>query len=694
MTSPHWGNVADVEDRADTGPEPGGGRADLEAEIRALLERWHGPALGRFTSATDPRPHPIDGRLAVTASRLTTVLGPSVSRVVVLADPSSAAIDGSTDDPSEAFDPCPWEASTRAGRWSPDGSTLAFTTDRQLRGVHQVAWIRMRDDIADVGECVDGPALPGTVESLAWSPSGSALLAVVAGHGAEQAGAMASGRVPLPPDRRVAPPSADVRSFDGSPPEHEWRRAWVIDVGTGTARCVAPDGPCVWEAAWAGDGAIVAIVSDRPEEDAWYGARCSIVDLATGAETVVVTSERQLGVPVGWPDGQTVACIEAPCSDRTLVAGRVVVRGADGVVRRLTLGLDATHLHVTASGRLLVSGLVGMDTRVVEVDVVTLASSVRFETADTVGPRQPESWPTASGGLAMAVESWDRAPSVIEVAAAGTETVRWSGAHEGTAAVRAELGDMEHVTWRAPDGWAIDGLLVRPAGDGPHPLVLYPHGGPVAAWRRRFLGGYALVPVLLARGWAVFMPNPRGSAGYGWDFADAVHGDMGGLDTDDLLSGVDHLVATGVADGARLVVTGGSYAGYMTCWLVTQTDRFRAAAAAAPVTNWISQHFQSNIPQWGMRFLPDTDRFPVGGHVDRSPVFLADRVRTPTWLSAGAHDRCCPPTQCLEFHEALRAHGVPTDLVIYPDEAHNVPTGEQMIDYVARIVEWFERWCA
>ncbi|MEZ5220603.1 MAG: prolyl oligopeptidase family serine peptidase [Ilumatobacteraceae bacterium] len=112
------------------------------------------------------------------------------------------------------------------------------------------------------------------------------------------------------------------------------------------------------------------------------------------------------------------------------------------------------------------------------------------------------------------------------------------------------------------------------------------------------------------------------------------------------------------------------------------------------MTNWISQHFQSNIPQWGMRFLPDTDRFPAGGHVDRSPVFLADCVSTPTWLSAGAHDRCCPPTQCLEFHEALRAVGVPTDLVIYPDEAHNVPTGEQMIDYVARIVDWFERWGA
>ncbi len=140
-------------------------------------------------------------------------------------------------------------------------------------------------------------------------------------------------------------------------------------------------------------------------------------------------------------------------------------------------------------------------------------------------------------------------------------------------------------------------------------------------------------------------------------------------------------------------MTGGSYAGYMTCWLVTRTDRFRAAAASAPVTNWISQHFQSNIPEWGRRFLPDTDRFPAGGYVDRSPVFAAAAVTTPTWLSAGAHDRCCPPTQCVEFHEALRAADVPTDLVIYPDDAHNIPTGDRQVDHVARVVEWIERWC-
>jgi dipeptidyl aminopeptidase/acylaminoacyl peptidase len=662
-------------------------RGAIEAEVRELLQRWHGPALGRIVGATDPRPHPTPGdrRVAFTGTRWSTPVGPSVSRVVIVDEAGG-----------EPVDPVTWDGATRSARWSPDGSLLAFTSDSRLAGVHQLAWIaaaRTGDPTdAPAGDPVQGPALPGSVESLSWSPSGHRLVAVVAGHGAEQAGAMASGRVPVPPERRTTPPDAEVRSFDGAPPIDEWRRAWVIDPTSGGAVCIAPDGPCVWEVSWAGDESLVAIVSDRPEEDAWYGARCSLIDVATGAETVLVTSDRQLGLPVGWPDGRWVACIEAPCSDRTLVAGRVVlVDCTTGRVDRVALDLDATHLLVLPDGRLQVSGLVGTGSRVVAFDPHTHEVVERWHTSDAVGPRQPEAWPTGTGGLVAALDSWDRAPAVVEIDADGGETVRWSGAHEGTAAVRAALGPMQHVRWHAPDGWEIEGLLVAPDGPAPHPLVLYPHGGPVASWRPRFAGGYALVPTLLARGHAVFMPNPRGSAGYGWAFADAVHGDMGGLDTGDLLSGIDHLVSIGVADPEQLTVTGGSYAGYMTCWLVTQTDRFRAAAASAPVTNWISQHFQSNIPQWGMRFLPDTDRFPMGGHVERSPVFLADRVRTPTWLSAGAHDRCCPPTQCLEFHEALRMHGVPTELVIYPDDAHNVPTGDRLVDWVARVVEWLER---
>ena len=652
--------------------------AGSAALVEALLEQWQGPALGTITALSDPRPNPVNGLVAATGSWWPTPFGPARARVVTVDSAGQLSAVG------------PEECGSRFPRWSPDGGTLAFTTDRAQKGIHQLAHVA----IADVTTVVNGPEVPGSIEVLAWSPSGDRLLAVVAGYGAENAGAMASGRVPVrTADERTGSAPA-VRSFPGSQPHDEWRRLWLLTPG-GAARCLTPDGPNVWEAAWCGPDLVVAIVSDRPEEDAWYSARCSILDARTGAEIrTLCTSERQLGVPTGSPDGRWAAVIEAPCSDRTLVCGRVRLFDTTvGDESRPALGSDVTHVHALDGDRMLVAGLSGMSTRIVEYSVGRAESREVVTTDLNVGPREPVCWPTPDGGVVFAAESWLRPSHLVEVGPGGGLTCRWSGAHEGTEAVSDGVRDIEVVRWTAPDGWEIEGLLAVPASDGPHPLVMYPHGGPVTNWRPRFLSGYAVVPSLLRLGYAIFMPNPRGSTGYGWDFADAVHGDMGGKDTDDLLAGIDALVARGIADPERLVVMGGSYAGYMAAWIVTRTDRFKASLASAPVTNWISQHFQSNIPEWGRRFLPDTGRFPAGGYVDRSPVFFADRVTTPVWLEAGAHDRCCPPTQCIEYHEALRQHGVPTDLVIYPEEAHSVPSGDQLVPYLERQIDWITRWC-
>jgi dipeptidyl aminopeptidase/acylaminoacyl peptidase len=651
--------------------------------VGALLERWHGPALGTVSSITDPRPNPVTGLIAASGSRWTTPVGPVHTRVVTV------------DAAGTVSDVGPEEGGSKLPRWSPDGTTLAFTTDRVQKGIHQLAYAATEE----LAVLHDGPTVPGTIEVLAWSPAGGSLLAVVAGHGAENAGAMASGRVPVRTvdERSGAEPM--VRSFPGTTPHDEWRRLWVL-TPSGEARCVTPDGPNVWEAAWCGPHHVVAVVSDRPEEDSWYSARCSVLEVGTGREVrVLCTSTRQLGVPVGSPDGSWAAIIEAPCSDRTLVSGRVrLFDTATGAESRPALGSDVTHLHAIDSDRMLVAGLAGMSTCIVEYSMPSATSREILTTELNVGPREPACWPTPDGGVVFAAETWKEPSHLLKVSPDGTLGRWWSGAHDGTAAMAASVRDVQTVRWIARDGWEIEGLLAMPLSDGPnghgpHPLVLYPHGGPVTNWRPRFLGGYAVVPALLELGYAIFMPNPRGSTGYGWEFADAVHGDMGGKDTDDLLSGLDALIERGLADPDRLVVMGGSYAGYMAAWIVTQTDRFKASLASAPVTNWISQHFQSNIPEWGRRFLPDTDHFPSGGYVDRSPVFLANRVTTPVWLEAGALDRCCPPTQCIEYHEALRQYGVPTDLVIYPEEAHSVPMGDQLPAYLERQIDWITRWC-
>jgi dipeptidyl aminopeptidase/acylaminoacyl peptidase len=165
---------------------------------------------------------------------------------------------------------------------------------------------------------------------------------------------------------------------------------------------------------------------------------------------------------------------------------------------------------------------------------------------------------------------------------------------------------------------------------------------------------------------------------------------MGGADTYDYLSGIDHLIKTGVADPKRLGVTGGSYGGYMSAWLITQDPRFAAAVVFSPMTNLTTQHLISNIPHFVEMFMNDHYRNPGGKYFTRSPIMFADRVKTPTLNITGALDRCTPPEEAVQFHNALLEHGVKSVLVTYPQEGHGVRQLPASIDYTARVLEWFD----
>ena len=247
------------------------------------------------------------------------------------------------------------------------------------------------------------------------------------------------------------------------------------------------------------------------------------------------------------------------------------------------------------------------------------------------------------------------------------------------------------MSWEAPDGLAIEGILALPDGDGPFPLVVNIHGGPVWAFQDSWSMRYAWVPLLVSRGYAVLSPNPRGSGGRGQEFAARVVGDMGGQDTFDFLAGIDALVAQGIVDPTRIGLIGGSYGGFMSSWLVTQDQRFAAAVPISPVTDWYSQSFTSNVAGWGKAFLRADPEDPGSAAHTRSPVLQASRVRTPCLNVAGARDRSTPPEQAREFHQALTANGVESALVIYPEEGHGIRSYSVMTDFLTRVTMWFDR---
>ncbi len=261
------------------------------------------------------------------------------------------------------------------------------------------------------------------------------------------------------------------------------------------------------------------------------------------------------------------------------------------------------------------------------------------------------------------------------------------------------LGGQERLSWRAPDGLAIDGVLILPPGrtraDGPFPLVTIVHGGPYSRWADELMvAWWSWGQLLAAAGFAVFHPNPRGSQGHGREFAAAVAGAVGLGEWTDILAGLDDLVASGVADPDRLGITGWSHGGFMAAWAVTQTGRFRAAVMCAGVADWA---MQVGVGDFGREEADLGGSFGWEGpgphrHDQLSPISYAANVTTPVLILHGEDDSNVPVGQARYFHRALTQFGVEHDLVTYPRENHVFTERAHQIDVQERVRSWFTRW--
>ncbi|MGH2517123.1 MAG: alpha/beta hydrolase family protein, partial [Ktedonobacterales bacterium] len=251
----------------------------------------------------------------------------------------------------------------------------------------------------------------------------------------------------------------------------------------------------------------------------------------------------------------------------------------------------------------------------------------------------------------------------------------------------------QRISYTGPDGWRIEALFTPPLHtiDGePPPLIALIHGGPTAAHRDGW--GDLTTQRFAAAGYAVLRPNPRGSMGRGVAFADAVLGDMGGKDFQDILAGIDFVVARGWADPDRVGIQGWSYGGFMSAWAVSQTNRFKAALMGAGVCDFPSFHAQSNIPDWDMRIVGAAPTENPGAYHARSALTFASRVTTPTLICHGENDPCVPVNQAYAFYRALREHGVPTELAVYPREGHGLRERDHTRDLAERSLRWFDRY--
>ncbi len=649
--------------------------ADAHAAVLDFYRGATGPGFGSVSDAGDLAAAPCGSLIAFRGTERRDLTAPAIGRVCLF-EPDGGTCVVVSEHAADAF----------GARWSSDGRFLAYL---QRAGPGEPADVRFHVVDGSVADetVVTSADVQGDIQSVSWSADGVSLLLIVAPYGADIPGAAGSGRGGVPRAMRWQP---------APEPSGAHRRLVLVDLADRTCQSVETAGLSVWEAAFGEAGTVHAIVSEGAGESAWYDAYLVVIDLAAGTISSLYAPPayrgipRQLGLALSGSSPLAVAVLLAICSDRGAVAGELVLvdrRSANA--RVVDTDFDVSHAVWTAPDHLVVAGIRGRDTVVADVYAETGDVREIWRGTDVLvggDGGYPAVTVDGEGRIYGVRECHAHAPAIARLEPTGfVDQLSFHDSGSTFAASRA--GRLEWFRWAAKDKSFLEGTLLLPLRPGPYPTIVWLHGGPVWTTTNTWVLRTPETAVLLDHGFAIFCPNPRGGSGHGVGFVADLVGDVGGVDTDDVLSGLDALVAAGVVDGERIGLTGGSYGGFLAAWLIGRTSRFAAAVVVSPITDWASFRLTSNIDRFAEIYVGMGE-----SDAQRSPLRYAETVSTPTLVVVGERDLCTPPEQGVKYLRAIRGHGqAPCGLVVYPDVGHVPRDFPELGDYLARMVEWFER---
>lgn len=565
-----------------------------------------------------------------------------------------------------------------APQWAPDSRSLYFVTGRQLH--------RLR---LDDGSAEAVTAWRGGVAGFRPLADGRAVAVVAVDEpDAEDERRRAEGDDAVVWDERAHP-----------------ARLRLLDLDSRRMRLVAALGERhVVEVVQRPDGGPLAVLSwADPEEDSGaFAAELHLVDPHTAAVHDLGPVGMDACSPTWWRAEEVwhLSCLATtppgPVGGTAVFDITVPDAGPAPEHRNLTAGMSVcpTELVQVAEGTPLALFADGLDTALYRLDpagtafrpVATRQGIAHALTASRTGET-----------VAMLAGAADE-PKNVHAGPPGGPLTRVSDTRPEVREVR--WGHQERLSYQASDGLTLDGLLLLPPGtsrqDGPFPLITLVHGGPYGRYADEFQFHIELPPAqwLAVAGYAVFLPNPRGSQGRGHAFAAAVAGAVGGAEWNDITDGIDLLVTEGVADPDRLGIGGWSHGGFMAAWAVAQTDRFRAAVMGAGISDWGIQNAVGDQGADRESALSGSCGWEGPGphpHDRVSPLSYAARIRTPVLILHGEDDTNVPLSQAVLFHRALRHFGVEHQFVVYPREGHMISERAHRLDLLRRTRAWFDR---
>ncbi|MGH9791260.1 MAG: prolyl oligopeptidase family serine peptidase [Candidatus Acidiferrales bacterium] len=582
-------------------------------------------------------------------------------------------------------------------RWSPDGTRIAYLSDGEPQG--RQIFVRWMDD----GSTSQITRVDETPSGIQWAPDGESMAFTMMAPKRESWGI----RMPSRPEGAKWTESPRIierlqyRQDRVGFLEQGYRHIFTAPAGGGTPRQITSGdynhggaGFGGGSFSWTPDGKEILFSSLRENEweHQWRESEVYAVNVASGTVRQLTRRTGPDGNPEVSPDGKWVAYTGYDMTDDTYRDQDLYVMGIDGSNPRiltakferspsdLTWAPDSSGIYFSADD----SGADNLHFASLEGEIRQVTKGTHMLSLGSVNK---------SGHAAVTVSSFHEPGDVYTFSLTQPQLKRLTFVNADVLG-DVKLGEVEEIWYTSLDNFRIQGWLIKPPDFDPkkkYPLMLSIHGGPHAMYNVAFNFGWQ---EHAANGYLVLYTNPRGSTGYGSAFGNAIKYAYPSKDYDDLMKGVDEVIAKGNVDARNMFVYGCSGGGVLTAWIVGHTDRFAAASSNCPVINWIS--FVGNVDGNHLRWYNNFAKYPWEDpteHLRRSPLMYVGNVKTPTMLMTGVLDMRTPISQTEEFYQALKTRKVPTAMVRFNGEYHGTTSRpSNFLRTQLYLRYWFEKF--